>query len=56
VSELEQLLDALRALPKEERKAAALLADPRFGRAVDLLAAADDSALLATSYLGEQAR
>ena len=49
MSELEQLLDALRALPKEERKAAALLADPRFARSVELLAAADDEALLAAA-------
>ncbi|WP_053225916.1 AAA family ATPase [Solirubrobacter soli] len=45
---LEQLLDVLRALPKAERRAAAMLDDARFERAVVLLdRAADDDALLA---------
>jgi ATP-dependent Clp protease ATP-binding subunit ClpC len=46
---LEQLLDALRALPKPERRAAALLADERFQRVADLLSELDDGALLAGS-------
>jgi ATP-dependent Clp protease ATP-binding subunit ClpC len=46
MSELEQLLDELRALPKAERKAAALLSDVRFHRAAGLLVDARDEALL----------
>ncbi len=45
--ELEQLLEALRALPKSERRAAALLASDSFQRAVELLGARSDEALLA---------
>jgi hypothetical protein len=40
--ELEQILETLRALPKSERRAAALFASEDFGRAVELLEAQDD--------------
>jgi ATP-dependent Clp protease ATP-binding subunit ClpC len=46
VNQLEQLLDELRALPKPERKASALLSDERFHRAAGLLVHDDDAALL----------
>lgn len=44
---LERLLEQLRALPKPQRRAAALLANPLFAQAVGEAAALDDTALLA---------
>ena len=49
MSELEEALEDLRALPETQRRAAALLANERFQRAVELLAAEDDDALLVTA-------
>ena len=44
--ELEQLLEALRALPKSERRAAALLVSDAFQRAVELVEEREDGELL----------
>ena len=44
---MNELLEALRALPKAERRAAALLANPTFQEAVRLASEEDDEALFA---------
>ena len=44
---MNELLEALRALPKAERRAAALLANPTFQEAVRLASQEDDEALFA---------
>jgi len=54
--ELEPLLEALRALPKSERRAAALLASDSFQRAVDLIGARSDEARHASSSTSTASR